>query len=127
MDNPHLKKSLHFTQTNNPIIIKLLSTRRMKQVRRMPSSPIKMLFPAKCLRWKDAARMVEDMKEFQVLNKTCFKSMEDAAKSTAKGLKGRCLRKFVGETRIVSKLFVAPTPSKHPHSIGSIVGRGDVT
>merc|ERR1712123_377923 len=49
---------------------------------------------AKCLLWKAASSMVDDLKEYRVLNKTCYKAMEVAAKATAteKGLKGNCLR-----------------------------------
>ena len=48
--------------------------------------------------------MVDDLKEYRVLNKTCYKAMEVAAKATAteKGLKGNCLREFVSKYMVVN-------------------------
>ena len=58
-----------------------------------------LLFLAKCLLWKAAADKVDELREYRVLNKTCYKAMEAAAKLTAteKGLKGDCLAVFVSK------------------------------
>jgi len=54
---------------------------------------------AKCLLWREAAEEVEKVKKFPVLNKTCTAAMKEASQATAqsneKGLKGRCLLKFI--------------------------------
>jgi len=54
---------------------------------------------AKCLLWREAAKEVEEVKKFLVLNKTCTAAMKEASQATAqsneKGLKGRCLLKFI--------------------------------
>lgn len=53
---------------------------------------------AKCLLWKEAAGMVDDLRtKYKVLNQTCYNAMNVASKATAteKGLKGSCIAEFI--------------------------------
>ena len=77
---------------------------QMKQVRWYPQYYPKYVSLAKCLLWKEAAGMVDDLRtNYKVLNQTCYNAMNVASKATAteKGLKGSCITEFISKNRVM--------------------------
>ena len=87
---------------------------QMKQVRWYPQYYPNYVSLAKCLLWKEAAGMVDDLRtKYKVLNQTCYTAMNVASKATAteKGLKGSCIAEFISKNMVMVDI-----PPIIPHS-----------